>query len=93
MNKFGKGRAIYVAATAQPSGLLCRSVYGELGIARGPQTPKGVAARLVDGRTLYVNTTDAPVDVKIAGARKGRITGKSWDGTVRLDGYGVELVD
>ncbi len=29
-----------------------------LGIQPGPKTPEGVYARVVDGRTLYVNTTD-----------------------------------
>lgn len=42
VNKFGKGRAIYVATPAQPQIMrpLLRQLMGELGIARGPATPK-----------------------------------------------------
>lgn len=95
VNSFGKGQAIYVATTAQPGilKLLYRSLYQQLGIAPGPDTPKGVVAREVDGRTLYVNTTAAPVEVKLSGERTGRISGKSWKGALHLRGYGVELVE
>jgi beta-galactosidase len=95
VNRYGRGQAVYVAATAQPSVLkpLYRSLYASLGIARGPVTPEGVVAREVEGRTLYVNTTDAPIEVPLAGARRGRISGKRWTGPLRLDAYGVDLVE
>lgn len=95
VNSYGKGRAIYVATTAQSNVLkpLYRSLYPELGIARGPATPKGVVAREVGGRTLYVNTSAAPAEVRIATDKKGRLSGKLWSGAVRLEGYGVELME
>ena len=64
INTFGKGRAIYVATPAQASvlGPVVRGLYGRLGIARGPATPEGVYARVVEGRTLYVNTTGGRED-------------------------------
>lgn len=95
VNSFGKGQAIYVAATAQPAVLkpLYRSLYAKLGIARGPETPAGVAARRVGSRTLYVNTRSEPANVSIGGVRKGLISGQSWRGSLRLEGYGADLLE
>jgi len=94
VNRFGKGRAIYVATPAQPSVMrpLYRSLYAELGIARGPETPDGVFARVVDGRVLYVNTTSEAKDIPLDGQRTGVISGTSWQGNLHLAPYGVELV-
>ncbi|MEW6597514.1 MAG: beta-galactosidase [Pseudomonadota bacterium] len=93
VNHFGKGRAIYLATDVQSSllGPLVRSLYAELGVKRGPQTPAGVVAREVEGRVLYVNTNNAPAKVEIAGARKGVLTGKTYVDHIDLPPYGVEL--
>jgi beta-galactosidase len=93
-NQYGKGRAIYVATLAQPSVLqpLYRQLYRELGIARGPVTPDGVYARVVDGRTLYVNTTRNPVDIAVDGHKNGILTGKTWNATLQLPPLGVEVL-
>jgi beta-galactosidase len=93
-NRFGKGQAIYIATAPQSAlmGPLIRSLYEQLGIQRGPVTPEGVTAREVDGRTLYVNTTEAPVTVRFAGTRRGFLTRKSYTGSIELSGYGVELL-
>ncbi len=94
VNEFGKGRAIYVAVPAQPSilGPVLRGLYASLGVERGPVTPPGVSARVVAGRTLYVNTTGEAVDVSNVGSKEGVITGKRYDGTLRLEPYGVDLL-
>jgi beta-galactosidase len=95
VNKFGKGRAVYVATPAQPQIMrpLLRQLMAELGIARGPVTPDGVFARVVHGRVFYVNTTGAPVDLPIAGAMNGLLSGKRFEGTLRLEARGAELVE
>lgn len=96
VNRFGKGKAIYVATLSQPQIMrpLLRQLCAELGIEpAGPKTPDGVFARTVDGRVLYVNTTWAPVEVPIAGAMKGVLGGQRWEGTLRLDALGVELLE
>jgi beta-galactosidase len=94
INSFGKGKAIYVATPAQQSVMepLYRGLYAELGIVAGPKTPDGVFARAVDGRVLYVNTTSAAKDIPLEGQRTGVLSGTSWQGTLHLAPYGVDLV-
>ncbi len=95
VNRFGKGRAFYLATLAQKSVLqpLYRHLCQELGLGRGPVTPDGVHARVVDGRILYVNTNRRPVEIEIEGQRKGLLTGKSWSGKLQLGANGVELLE
>jgi len=95
INNFGKGHAIYVAVPAQMSVLapLVRGLYANLGIERGPDTPAGVYARAVDGRTLYVNTTGEERIVPIRGTRHGVVSGATYERTIRLRPYDVDLVD
>ncbi len=95
VNAFGKGRAIYVAVPSQISviGPLVRGMYADLGVERGPETPPGVYARVVDGRTLYVNTTDEEKTVPINGSKRGLISGASYEGVIRLKAYDADLVD
>jgi len=94
VNRFGKGRAIYLATAAQPAFIapLLRSLYQQLDIRPGPVTPKGVVARSVDGRTLYVNTTDAPATITFEGKRTDILTGAHVDGSMELPPYGAELL-
>jgi beta-galactosidase len=94
VNRYRKGRAIYVATATQASiiGPLVRSLYPELGIVRGPQTPAGVYARAVEGRTLYVNSTTTPVSLKLDGAKTDVLSGARYSGTLTLPGYGVGLL-
>jgi beta-galactosidase len=94
VNTYGKGRAIYLAAAPQAEllGSLVRSLYPELGIKRGPETPDGVVARVVEGRTLYVNTDNAPKTVTIAGTKTGVLSGRRFTDKMDLPPYGVELL-
>jgi beta-galactosidase len=95
VNTYGKGRAIYVAVPAQMSILapLVRSLYPKLNIERGPETPAGVYARVVEGKTLYVNTTADEKAVAIRGSKHGIISGQSYDSIVRLKPYDADLVE
>jgi len=94
VSHYGKGRAIYVAVPAQMSILapLVRSLYATLSIERGPETPAGVYARVVDGRTLYVNTTGEEKILSIRGSGQGLISGASYSGTLRLKPYDADLI-
>lgn len=95
VNRYGKGRAIYVAVPAQMSVLapLVRSFYTPLAIERGPETPAGVYARVVEGRTLYVNTTGEEKTVPIRGNKRGIVSGVSYSDAIPLPPYGVDLVE
>jgi beta-galactosidase len=95
VNRFGKGRAYYLATPAQAQIMqpLLRQLYAELGIEPGPTTPNGVFARVVEGRVLYVNTNWHPVDVPIDGVMKGVLGGQRWDKTLKLGTHGVELLE
>jgi beta-galactosidase len=95
INNYEKGRAIYVAVPAQMAVLapLVRSLYGSLSIEKGPETPPGVYARVVEGRTLYVNTTDEEKTVAVRGSKRGVISGASYVGVIRLKPYDAELVE
>lgn len=95
VNRYGKGQAIYLAAPAQSSliGPIVRSLYEPLGIHPGPKTPEGVYARLVNGRTLYVNTTDQEKDFPIGIKEHGILSHQSYDGEMKLGPYQVDLVE
>jgi beta-galactosidase len=94
VNEYGKGRAIYVAVPAQPEvlGPILRSLYASVGVERGPATPAGVSARVVAGRTLYVNTTRGAIEIPIAGPKEGVISGRRYGDVLRLEPYGVDLL-
>ena len=95
VNDYGKGRAIYVAVPAQMAALapIVRSLYADLKIVKGPETPSGVYARVVEGRTLYVNTTGEEKTVLISGSKHGVISGASYEGVIRLRPYDADLVE
>jgi beta-galactosidase len=95
VNNFGKGRAIYLAVPSQMSALapLVRSLYSDLAIQKGPETPDGIYARVVDGRTLYVNTTNQEKTVAIRGSKRGIISGASYKDVIRLKPYDADLVE
>ncbi len=93
-NEYGKGHAIYVATPAQISilGPLVESLYAKLNIQRGPVTPAGVYARVVDGRTLYVNSTGETKTVVIDGNKLGALSNKQYKGSLTLPPYQVDLL-
>jgi beta-galactosidase len=94
INHFGKGKAIYLATASQAAFIapLVRSLYAQLDIQRGPDTPSGVVARVVDGRTLYVNTNEEPATVSFTGTKRDVLTSSSHDRTLNLPGHGVALI-
>jgi beta-galactosidase len=94
VNRYGKGQAIYLAAPAQPSliGPIIRSLYEPLGIHPGPKTLEGVYARVVNGRTLYVNTTSEEKDVAVGMKVHGVLSHQSYDGEMKLGPYQADLV-
>jgi beta-galactosidase len=94
VNNFGKGRAIYLATESNPSviGPVLSHFYTAAGVQRGPETPDGVYARVVNGRTLYVNTTEAEKKIPISGSRKGLISNRTYEGAIVLGPQQADLV-
>jgi beta-galactosidase len=95
VNNYGKGQAIYLAAPAQPTLIapIIESLYGALGIKPGPATPEGVYARVVDGRTLYVNTTAEEKAIAVGMNVHGVLSNKSYQGEMKLGPYQADLVE
>jgi beta-galactosidase len=94
-NKFGKGNAIYLGtiSSATSMGPVVKYVDKLAGVEPGPPTPSGVFARVVDGRTLYVNTTDEEKSIPISGSKKGIVSNRDYDGTITLAPMGADLVE
>jgi beta-galactosidase len=95
INNFGKGRAIYLATESKASaiGPLLNRLYSAAGVQPGPLTPEGVYARVVDGRTLYVNTTQQEQRIPITGRRRGIISNRNYDGAVILAPQEADLIE
>ena len=72
---------------------LVRCLYSALAIEKGPETPSGVYARIVGGRTLYVNTTGEEKSVNIRGSKRGIISGTLYEDVIRLKPYDADLVE
>jgi beta-galactosidase len=94
VNKYGKGQAFYLAAPAQRSFVeaILGRLYGPLGIQPGPNTPEGVYARVVSGRTLYVNTTNEVKKVILGKDVHGIFSDRRYKGEIELPPYGEEFV-
>jgi beta-galactosidase len=94
MNRFGKGQALYLATESNASaiGPALERVLQLAGIQPGLLTPDGVYARVVEGRTLYVNTTSEQKKVAIEGSKRGILTNHVYEGSVVLDPLEADLV-
>lgn len=94
INKFGKGSAIYLATESNASavGPVLSYLYKLEGVQPGPQTPEGVFARVVDGRTLYVNTTGEEKKIPVVGSKEGIISNRVYDGVVILGPQQADLI-
>jgi beta-galactosidase len=94
INKYGKGNAIYLAMESNPAviGSLLNYLYTVAGIQPGPKTPDGVFARVVDGRTLYVNTTGDEKKIPILSTKKGIISNREFKDVVVLGAMEADLI-
>jgi beta-galactosidase len=94
VNKFGKGNAIYLATESKAAaiGPVLNYCYRLVGVHLGPRTPDGVFARVIDGRTLYVNTTREEKTLPITGESKGIVSNRVYRGTVILGPQEADLI-
>jgi beta-galactosidase len=72
---------------------LVRALYADVGIDKGLETPSGIYARVVEGRTLYVNTTGEEKLIPIRDSKRGIISGTSNASVIRLRPYEADLVE
>lgn len=95
INTFGKGKAIYLATESKASAIapVLRHFYSEASVQPGPKTPDGVYARVVEGRTLYVNTTMDEKRIPISSARKGLVSHRNYEGSIVLGPQEADLVE
>ncbi len=95
INKFGRGHALYVAMPSSDKVMqpIVEHLIVSLGLHRGPETPEGVYARTVGGRTLYVNSTIASQSVKLPGWFHLTLSGTDARDRLQLKPFDVELVE
>jgi beta-galactosidase len=95
VNQFGKGRAFYLATESNTTaiGPALELVKKAVGIQDGPHTPEGVYARVVKGRTFYVNTNYQSVSFPVEGTKRGLLSGKTFSGTLTLPAKGADLIE
>lgn len=95
VNTYGKGKAFYLATESNTSVLtpILEIVKKAAGISDGPKTPEGVYARLINGRTFYVNSNYTEIEIPISGTKKGLLSGKSFTGSIKIPAKDAELVE
>ncbi len=95
INQFGKGQALYIAMPSSEMVMqpIVEHLIASLGIHRGPTTPRGVYARTVEGRTLYVNTETVPQSVTLPGPFHLTLSNPDGQDRLQLKPFEVELVE
>lgn len=67
-------------------------LYKVAGVQPGPITPEGVYARVIDGRTLYVNTTQQEKTLPIDWQKRGIISNRAYDRLLVLGPFEADLI-
>lgn len=96
VNKYGKGRAIYVGLPADGSILnpLVDELIDELHIKKGPDVPSGVMARQIDkNHFLYLNVSEKPKEIKINGNSRSILFDKDYTGNFTVAPYEPEFIE
>jgi len=96
VNKYDKGRAIYVGLPADGSILnpLVDELIDELGIKKGPNVPSGVMARQIDkNHLLYLNVSGEPKEIKINRTSRSILFDKDYTGNFTIAPYEPEFIE
>jgi beta-galactosidase len=96
VNKFGKGRAIYVGLPAKGEVLnpLVDDLINELGIKKGPEVPFGVMARQIDkNHFLYLNVSGEPKEIHTKGNSRSILLDKDYTGNFTIAPYEPEFIE
>ena len=96
VNKYGKGRAIYVGLPANGEVLnpLLDELIEELGIKKGPEVPSGVMARQIDkNHFLYLNVSGEPKEIPVKGNSRSILFDKDYTGNFKLSPFEPEFIE
>lgn len=96
VNKYGKGKAIYLGLPANGSvlGPLLDDIIDELGIKKGPEVPSGVMVRQIDkNHFLYLNTTGEPKEIQLKGNSRSILFDKEYKGNFTIAPYEPEFIE
>ena len=96
MNKYGKGKAIYVGLPAKGEvlGGLVDDLIAELGIQKGPEVPSGVMARQIDkNHFLYLNVSSEPKEIPVKGNSRSILFDKDYAGKFTLAPFEPEFIE
>ena len=96
MNKYGKGVAIYIGLPADKAVLdpVIDDLIKNLAIKKGPEVPDGILARQIDAKhILYLNTNKNAAEIRVKGAVKGILTGKTYTDSFTLPSEEPELIE
>jgi len=96
LNKYGKGKAIYVGLPADGNvlGGIVDDLIKELGMKKGPEVPTGVMARQIDEKHfLYLNTSGAPMEIKMNRKSKSILFDKDYNGNFTIAPYEPEFIE
>ncbi len=95
INQFGRGHALYIAmpSTDKVMQPIVEHLIMSLHLHDGPTTPEGVYARVVNGGTLYVNSTEALQKVSIPGSFHRTLSNADGHDELELKPFEVELVE
>jgi beta-galactosidase len=96
LNKFGKGRAIYVGLPAKGEvlGSLLDELINELAMKKGPEVPSGVMARQIDkNHYLYLNVSGEPKEIQMKGKSRSILFDKDYTGNFSIAPYEPEFIE
>lgn len=96
LNKYGKGRAIYVGLPADGNvlGEVVDDLIKELGISKGPDVPSGVMARQIDkNHFLYLNVSGDPKEILMKGNSRSILFDKDYTGHFTIPPYEPEFIE
>ena len=96
LNKYGKGRAIYVGLPAKGEVLngIVDELINELSIKKGPDVPAGIMARQIDEKhLLYLNVSSETKEIIINGKSHSILFDKDYTDNFTIAPYEPEFIE